>query len=199
MKDINTSTNTEVKETIYVAGAPRKIMKRPTYSWQRAQRFKPVFDTIIESRKSTIVPCPSNEVQPNTLRAALADALLWLIDNFDEPWRDLIKDKYSRNDYAALKGQTKFRIVEGGVMIHYLASMSEQQTTMVANLVTIDKEANKEWRKQVTQFLVNYQQPMLIIKNIVLTKVDIEWLNNVLEDCTEFQQRITPSSIELVR
>lgn len=188
------------KEGIFVLGAPRKIIKRSSYSWQKASYYKPVFDKIIELHQSVFVPCPAN-LAPNSLRCVLADSLLWLIDNFEEPWRDPLKDKYTRNDYAALKGQTRQHMTEDGVQINFLASISDTQAAMVASITEVNSTANSNWQYQITVFLANPSESILVIKNLYLTKSDREWLDKILENfsSTEIQHKITPTSIEIVK
>jgi len=186
-------------QSVFDVSSPRKIIRRTSYSWRKAQLYKPIFDSLLDNAKTTFIPCPP-KLSPSTFRGVLSDALLWLIDNFTEAngMYDPTKDKYSNKDYAMLKGQIRNHIRTNGIEVEFLTSIAKQQVELVNSMVQVDDKVQAQWRDLVVAFVSNEATPILHIKDIQLLQHDLDWLAKLLEG-TSFLQRITPTSIELVR
>lgn len=169
---------------------------RSTFTRRNAYRMKHVFDECLTNQKSVFIPLADSGYTLMTIRQKLMDALLWLMEHYEE------EGEFKRSDYQHLKLFSKICVKEDGILVDYRRT--------VLNIVIeeddsddqiVDKNGKKvNWKNDLTAFIKNNDiTTPLHIKNLDLSVEDQNWIKHYLGTIDGVEFSISKEEIKVIK
>lgn len=160
----------------------KDIRSRSSYSASSALRFKNVFDDCIADGLSRGVPIKNEREE--TFQTKIADALKYMINNWDHEHLDYKNRKHNVGDYAKLRARVKMRLMRGKgyILIDFTVNVQAYES------VVMDPRSKKEiyannWRETLFNFFECpvFSKP-LSIKDILLSDEEVNFVKERVGD-----------------